>query len=75
MTERVEHYPTDSMLLQDGMRVLTRTVRRASTALGERSGRIRNRLRSVTRRVLIIGYEARFAEDRTSSARSYHSRA
>jgi DNA repair protein RadC len=27
--------------------------------LGDRSGRIRNRLRSVTRRVLIIGYEAR----------------
>ena len=47
------HYPTDSTLLQDGIRVLTRTMHRASTALGDPSGRIRNRLRSVTRRVLI----------------------
>jgi transposase-like protein DUF772 len=43
------HYPVDSTLLQDGVRVLTRTMQRASAALGARSGRIRNRLRSVTR--------------------------
>jgi IS5 family transposase len=53
------HYPTDSTLLRDGVRVLTRTMQHASRALGDRAGRIRNRLRSVTRRVLIIGYEAR----------------
>jgi transposase, IS5 family len=29
------HYPTDSSLLQDGVRVLTRTLRRASAALGD----------------------------------------
>ena len=29
------HYPTDSTLLQDGVRVLTRTMQRASTALGD----------------------------------------
>ncbi len=52
------HYPTDSTLLRDGIRVLTRTMQRASMALGDPSGRIRNRLRSVTRRVLIIGYKA-----------------
>src|SRR5216110_3747755 len=57
------HYPTDSSLLQDGVRVLTRTMRRASAALGDPAGRIRNRLRSVTRRVLNIGYEARIAKD------------
>src|SRR5467141_2807396 len=59
------HYPTDSTLLQDGMRVLTRTMQRASTALGDRAGRIRNRLRSVTRRVLTIAYEARSPKTRS----------
>src|SRR5713226_6421888 len=53
------HYPTDSTLLQDGVRVLTRALHRASLALGDRRGRVRNRLRSVTRNVLTIAYQAR----------------
>ena len=57
------HYPTDSSLLQDGVRVLTRTMQRASAALGDPRGRIRNRLRSVGRRVLIIGRQARSRRD------------
>ncbi len=65
------HYPTDSTLLQDGVRVLTRTMHRASTALGDEPGRIRNRLRSVTRRVLTIGYQARSPKTRTALAESY----
>src|SRR3989441_9368046 len=65
------HYPTDSTLLQDGVRVLTRTMQRASTALGDQSGRIRNRLRSVTRRVLIIGYQARSPKTRPALVKSY----
>src|SRR5918994_929115 len=65
------HYPTDSTLLRDGMRVLTRTLQRASTALGDRAGHIRNRLRSVTRRVLIIGYEARSPKTRDALVKSY----
>jgi transposase, IS5 family len=65
------HYPTDSTLLRDGMRVLTRTMQRASAALGARSGRIRDRLRSVTRRVLIIGYEARSPKTRDALVKSY----
>ena len=65
------HYPTDSTLLQDGVRVLTRTMQRASVALGDQSGRIRNRLRSVTRRVLIIGYEARSPKTRAALVKSY----
>ncbi len=32
------HYPTDSTLLQDGVRVLTRTMQRASAALGDPPG-------------------------------------
>jgi transposase-like protein DUF772/DDE family transposase len=59
------HYPTDSTLLQDGVRVLTRTMQRASTALADQPGRVRNRQRSVTRRVLTIAYQARSPKTRT----------
>src|SRR6266516_7126320 len=65
------HYPTDSTLLQDGMRMLTRTMQRASVALGDQPGRIRNRLRSVTRRVLTIGYQARSPKTRTALVQTY----
>src|SRR5215208_2669548 len=65
------HYPTDSSLLQDGVRVLTRTMRRASAALGDQRGRIRDRRRSVGRRVLIIGRQARSLETRDALVRSY----
>jgi Transposase domain (DUF772)/Transposase DDE domain len=58
------HYPTDST-------VLTRTMQRASTALGDQPGRVRNRLRSVTRRVLIIGYQARSPKTRNALIESY----
>src|SRR5258708_29095966 len=47
------HYPTDSTLLRDGTRVLTRTLQRPAPALSDPAARVRNRLRSVTRRVLI----------------------
>ena len=65
------HYPTDSTLLQDGVRVLTRTMQRASMALGDSPGRIRNRLRSVTRTVLTIAYQARSAKTRVAFVQSY----
>jgi len=65
------HYPTDSSLLQDGVRVLTRTMQRASAALGNPRGRVRNRLRSVGRRVLVIGRQARSPETRDALVRSY----
>lgn len=65
------HYPTDSSLLQDGMRVLTRTMQRASAALGDQPGRVRDRHRSVGRRVLIIGRQARSPETREALVRSY----
>lgn len=65
------HYPTDSTLLQDSVRVLTRTMQRASTALGDPPSRVRNRLRSVMRRVLIIGYAARSPKTRPVLERSY----
>jgi IS5 family transposase len=65
------HYPTDSSLLQDGVRVLTRTMQRASAALDDAPGRVRNRLRSVARRVLVIGRLARSPETRDALVRSY----
>jgi IS5 family transposase len=65
------HYPTDSTLLQDGVRVLTRAMKRASAALGDPGGRVRNRLRSVGRRVLQIGRQARSPETRDGLVRTY----
>jgi transposase, IS5 family len=65
------HYPTDSSLLQDGVRVLTRTMQRASAALGDHRGRVRDRRRSVGRRVLVIGRQARSPETREALVRSY----
>ena len=65
------HYPTDSTLLQDGVRVLTRTMQRAGAALGDAKSQVRNRLRSVMRRVLIIGYEARSPKTRAAMVQSY----
>src|SRR5688500_15913821 len=65
------HYPTDSSLLQDGVRVLTRTMQQAGVALGDPRGRVRNRLRSVGRRTLIISRQARSPETRDALVRSY----
>jgi IS5 family transposase len=65
------HHPTDSTLLRDGIRVLTRAMQRASVGLGDRAARVRDRLRSVNRRVLIIGYEARSPKTRDAMVNSY----
>lgn len=65
------HYPTDSSLLQDGVRVLTRTMQRASHALGDAPGRVRNRLRAVGRRCFAINQQARSPKTRGALVRSY----
>jgi transposase, IS5 family len=65
------HDPTDRSLVQDGVRVMTRTMQRASAALGDRRGRVRDRRRSVGRRVLVIGRQARSPETRAALVRSY----
>jgi len=51
------HYPTDATLLADGVRVLTRSLRR----IGER---VRERTRSVARRVFVIAQRSRTAGSR-----------
>jgi IS5 family transposase len=64
------HYPTDSSLLQDGVRVLTRTLRRDSTALGDARDRVGNRQRSAGRRVFEVGPRARWLEARAAPVHS-----
>ena len=63
VVETNAHYPTDSTLLRDGVRVLTRTMQRAGTVLGGTAAPIRNRLRSVGRQVLAIAKTARRGDD------------
>lgn len=52
------HHPTDNSLLHDGVRVLTRIVRHAEEVLPS-LGRMRDRARSVLRRVLQINQSTR----------------
>src|ERR1051326_7902182 len=48
------HYPTDSSLLSDGVRVLTRTMKRIVEIGGKAGERVRDRMRSVGHRVMEI---------------------
>jgi IS5 family transposase len=65
------HYPTDSSLLQDGVRVLTRMMQQAGQALGDAPARVRNRLRAVSRRCLAISHQARTPKTRDALLKSY----
>jgi len=49
------HYPTDSNLLGDGVRVLIRAMKRIAEIAGEQGSTLRDRSRSVKLRVLEIG--------------------
>jgi transposase, IS5 family len=53
------HYPTDSSLLGDGARVLTRLMRKAEAAAGGVVSRVRNRLRTVRKKVVAIALASR----------------
>lgn len=53
------HYPTDSGLLNDGARALTRTMKKIEAKAGGLKKKVRNRMRSVTRRVIAIGHALR----------------
>lgn len=53
------HYPTDSTLLGDGVRVLTRVMKRVSEVAGKTGTQLRNRTRSVKLRVLAIARASR----------------
>ncbi|HET8543829.1 MAG TPA: ISNCY family transposase [Pseudolabrys sp.] len=53
------HYPTDSTLLGDGARVLTRTMKKITKIVGAVGTKLRDRSRSVKLRLLEIGRIAR----------------
>jgi IS5 family transposase len=53
------HYPTDSSLLGDGVRVLTRVMKKITKIAGEAGCKLRDRTRSVKHRVMEIGRAAR----------------
>lgn len=53
------HYPTDSGLLQDGARVMTRGMKKIERKAGGLKRKVRNRMRSVTKRVIAIAHALR----------------
>jgi transposase, IS5 family len=53
------HYPTDSSLLGDGARVLTRTMKKIETGAGQLKRKVRNRMRSISKRVVAIATASR----------------
>jgi len=53
------HYPTDSSLLGDGARVLTRVMKKLEQSTGGLVSRVRNRMRTVRKKVLAIALAAR----------------
>jgi IS5 family transposase len=59
VTETNVHYPTDSSLLGDGVRVLIRTMKKITKIAGEVGAKLRDRSRSVKLRVLDISRAAR----------------
>ena len=61
VTEANIHYPTDSSLLGDGTRGLTRIMKQISEVVGEQGTRLRDRLRTIGYRVMEI---ARFSRSK-----------
>jgi IS5 family transposase len=59
VTETNIHYPTDSSLLGDGVRVLTRTMKRIVEIGGNVGEQVRDRMRSVSHRVMEIARTSR----------------
>jgi IS5 family transposase len=53
------HYPTDSSLLGDGGRVLTRVMKRIEEAAGGLTRKVRNRMRTVRRKVMAVAIASR----------------
>jgi IS5 family transposase len=58
------HYPTDSSLLGDGDRVLTRLMKKVRAIVGAAGTKLRDRMRSVQRRVAEIARASRAKGDK-----------
>src|SRR5262249_69701 len=59
VVETTIHYPTDSTLLGDGVRVLTRAMRRIERETGRVGTGLRSRLRSIKHRLIEISRAAK----------------
>src|SRR6266566_9395721 len=59
VVERNIHYPTDSSLLGDGARVLTRTMKKITELTGKAGTKLRNRMRTIGHRVMEIARTSR----------------
>ncbi len=53
------HYPTDSSLLGDGTRALTRTMKKIESKSGGLKRKVRDRMRSIRKRVVAIALSTR----------------
>jgi IS5 family transposase len=53
------HYPTDSSLLGDGARVLTRVMKKIENAAGGLARKVRDRMRTVRKKVVAIAIASR----------------
>jgi IS5 family transposase len=62
------HYPTDSSLLGDGTRVLTRLMKNVTAIAGEAGTKMRDRMRSIRQNVMRIGRAARIKGERGKNA-------
>jgi len=63
------HYPTDSSLLADGARVLTRTMKRVGKAVGGMKTKLRDRLRTIRKQSLAITLSAKQKDERAEERR------
>ncbi|HEY0724544.1 MAG TPA: ISNCY family transposase [Pyrinomonadaceae bacterium] len=68
------HYPTDSGLLGDGVRVLTRLMKKVTEIAGVVGTKLRDRRRSVQRRLIEIGRASRSKgkQAKEKAQRGYH---
>src|ERR1700716_2103028 len=63
------HYPTDSSLLADGARVLTRTMKRVQERVGGLKTKLRDRLWTIRKQALAITLSAKQKDDRAEERR------
>jgi transposase, IS5 family len=70
--DRVEtniHYPTDSSLLGDGTRVLTRTMKKIEAEAGGLKRKVRDRMRSIRKRLVAIALSTRLMGEKGDERR------
>jgi IS5 family transposase len=63
------HYPTDSSLLGDGTRVLTRTMKKIEAKSGGLKCKVRDRMRSIRKRVVAIALSTRLMGEKGEERR------